>query len=68
MRGAHVAYELNREAVALEGQVLRLAMKSGVKRDKFIAEWRGRETDPKWFRSISQKANGSASAKIMATK
>jgi RNA polymerase primary sigma factor len=49
-------YELNREAVALEGQVLRLAMKSGVKRDKFIAEWRGRETDPKWFRSISQKS------------
>ena len=49
-------YELNREAVALEGQVLRLAMKSGVKRDKFIAEWRGRETDPRWFRSISQKS------------
>ena len=48
-------YELNREAVALEGQVLRLAMKSGVKRDKFIAEWRGRETAPNWFRSISQK-------------
>ena len=40
----------------LEGQVLRLAMKSGVKRDKFIAEWRGRETDPRWFRSISQKS------------
>ncbi len=48
-------YDLNREAIALEGQVLRLALASGVKRDKFIAEWRDRETDPKWFHSISQK-------------
>jgi len=49
-------YDLNREAVALEGRVLRLALSSGVKRDHFIKEWRDRETDPKWFRSISQKA------------
>jgi len=48
-------YDLNREAVAQEGQVLRLAMGAGVPRESFIAEWRGRETDPKWFRSISQK-------------
>jgi RNA polymerase primary sigma factor len=48
-------YDLNREAVQIEGQVLRLAMNSGVKRDAFIKEWRGRETDPKWMKSISQK-------------
>lgn len=48
-------YDLNREAVQIEGQVLRLAMSSGVKRDAFIKEWRGRETDPKWMKSISQK-------------
>jgi RNA polymerase primary sigma factor len=48
-------YDLNREAVQIEGQVLRLAMSSGVKRDLFIKEWRGRETDPNWIKSISQK-------------
>ncbi len=48
-------YDLNREAVQIEGQVLKLAMSSGVKRDIFIKEWRGRETDPKWMRSVSQK-------------
>ena len=48
-------YELNREAIALEGRVLRLAMSAGVKRPKFIAEWRGREIDPGWLETISQK-------------
>ena len=48
---------MNREAVAIEGQVLRIAMGAGVKREHFIQEWRGREVDPKWFRSISQKSN-----------
>src|SRR3546814_9945132 len=30
-------------------------MQSGVKREIFIAEWQGREIDPKWTRRISQK-------------
>ncbi|MFN4089794.1 MAG: RNA polymerase sigma factor RpoD [Alphaproteobacteria bacterium] len=48
-------YALNKEAIGLEGRVLRLAMQAGVKRDIFIAEWQGREIDPKWIRRISQK-------------
>ncbi|MGZ0188019.1 MAG: RNA polymerase sigma factor RpoD, partial [Alphaproteobacteria bacterium] len=49
-------YELNRDAIALEGRVLRLALSAGVKRPKFIAEWRGREIDPGWVDAISQKS------------
>src|SRR3546814_461067 len=48
-------YAFNKEVIGLEGRVLRLAMQSGVKREIFIAEWQGREIDPKWTRRISQK-------------
>ena len=40
---------LNRKLTALEGQVLRLAEASKVKREDFLQHWRGHELDPAWF-------------------
>jgi RNA polymerase primary sigma factor len=48
-------YARNKQLVTIENRVLRLALDAGVSRDAFVKDWRGRETDPKWLRSISQK-------------
>ena len=40
---------LNRKQTALEGQVLRIAEQSKVKREEFLQHWRGSELDPAWF-------------------
>ena len=48
-------YTRNKQMVAIEGHILRMALDSGVTRETFLKDWRGRETDPKWLRSISQK-------------
>jgi len=48
-------YARNKQIVAIEGRILRLALDSGVSRETFLKDWRGREADPKWLRSISQK-------------
>ena len=42
-------YELNRRLVRLEGKLLRLAEKSGVKREDFLDRYYGRELDPNWL-------------------
>jgi len=42
-------YELNRRLVRLEGKLLRLAGKSGVKREDFLDRYYGRELDPNWL-------------------
>ncbi|MFQ5939706.1 MAG: RNA polymerase sigma factor region1.1 domain-containing protein, partial [Alphaproteobacteria bacterium] len=42
-------YELNRRLVRLEGKLLRLAKKSGVKREDFLDRYYGRELDPNWL-------------------
>jgi RNA polymerase primary sigma factor len=39
---------LNRRMTTMEGQVLRLADSQKVKRDEFLAQWRGSEMDPAW--------------------
>ncbi|MBI0433916.1 RNA polymerase sigma factor RpoD [Roseomonas sp. KE0001] len=44
---------LNRRITGLEGQVLRLAEASKVKRDDFLDHWRGAEIDPAWFERIA---------------
>ncbi|EFH12841.1 RNA polymerase sigma factor RpoD [Teichococcus cervicalis] len=44
---------LNRRITSLEGQVLRLAEGSRVKREDFLQYWRGAEIDPAWFERIS---------------
>jgi len=41
--------QINRKLTALEGQVLRLAEASKVKREEFLQQWRGSELDPAWF-------------------
>ncbi|WBV44175.1 RNA polymerase sigma factor RpoD [Pseudoroseomonas cervicalis] len=44
---------LNRRITSLEGQVLRLAEASRVKREDFLQYWRGAEIDPAWFERIA---------------
>ncbi|MDO9707369.1 RNA polymerase sigma factor RpoD [Paracraurococcus lichenis] len=45
---------LNRKLTALEGQVLRMAEASKVKREEFLQHWRGAELDPAWFERLSK--------------
>jgi len=45
---------LNRKLTALEGQVLRLAEGSKVKREEFLQHWRGSELDPAWFERLDK--------------
>ena len=56
-------YARNKQIVAIEGRILRLALDSGVSRETFLKDWRGREADPKWLRSISQKKEWKAFCK-----
>ena len=48
-------YGMNRELNGLEGRMLRLATRSKLSRQAFMAEWRGRELDQRWVRRICQK-------------
>jgi RNA polymerase primary sigma factor len=45
---------LNRKLNALEGQVLRLAEASRIKREEFLQHWRGAELDPGWFERLDK--------------
>ncbi|MBK1659522.1 RNA polymerase sigma factor RpoD [Paracraurococcus ruber] len=45
---------INRRLTALEGQVLRLAEASKVKREEFLEHWRGSELDPAWFERLTK--------------
>ena len=49
----HEHYENNRRLVGLEGQLLRMATKSKVKRQSFMENYFGRELDPRWLQRIS---------------
>lgn len=44
---------LNRRITGFEGQVLRLAEASKVKRDDFLQHWRGAEIDPAWMDRVA---------------
>ncbi|MCB4823630.1 RNA polymerase sigma factor RpoD [Roseicella aerolata] len=57
--------QLNRKLTALEGQVLRLAEASKVKREEFLQHWRGSELDPGWFERLS-KLKGKAWVNFIA--
>ena len=59
-------YARNKQMVAIETRVLRLALDSNVTRESFLKDWRGRETDPKWLRSVSQKKEWKAFCKSHA--
>jgi RNA polymerase primary sigma factor len=47
-------YGLNRRLLGLEGQLLRLAERGGVKREDFLTHYTGSETDPNWARRVSR--------------
>jgi RNA polymerase primary sigma factor len=46
-------YDYNRRLSGLEGQLLRLATKSKVKRESFMENYFGRELDPRWLQRVS---------------
>jgi len=45
-------YDLNRQLIALEGKLLRLAESDGVKRQDFLNQYFGSELNPNWFDKI----------------
>jgi RNA polymerase primary sigma factor len=45
-------YSLNRKLVGLEGKILRLAVESGVNREKFLKNYFGFELDPEWMEKL----------------
>jgi RNA polymerase primary sigma factor len=57
--------QINRKLTALEGQVLRMAEASKVKREEFLEHWRGSELDPAWFDRLA-KLKGKAWANFIA--
>jgi RNA polymerase primary sigma factor len=47
-------YDLNRRLVGMEGQLLRLVQKAGVKREEFLQRYYGAELDPKWLSKVGR--------------
>ena len=47
-------YGLNKRLVGLEGKLLRLAEKHGVKRQDFLDHYFGRELDPRWLSRVKR--------------
>ena len=47
-------YGLNRGLMTQEGRLLRLAVKRGVSREKFLKHYVGREFDPRWLSRVSR--------------
>ena len=46
--------DLNRKLLSLEGQILRYALKSKIKREEFLEEYYGSELDPKWVLRVQK--------------
>jgi RNA polymerase primary sigma factor len=44
----------NRKLLSIEGQILRLALKSKVKREEFLQEYYTHELDPKWLKRVAK--------------
>ena len=47
-------YGLNRGLMTHEGKLLRLAIRCGVSREKFLKHYVGRELDPRWLSRVSR--------------
>ena len=47
-------YGLNRGLMTREGKLLRLAMRCGISREKFIKQYVGRELDPRWLSRVGR--------------
>src|SRR5690606_19639040 len=56
-------YAMNKEIIALEGRMLRLAMSCGVSRETFLRDWQGCELDGRWLERISAKPEWRSFAK-----
>jgi len=46
--------DLNRKLLGLEGQLLRYALKSKVKREEFLENYYGSELDPNWLKRVQK--------------
>ncbi len=46
--------DLNRKLLGLEGQLLRYALKSRVKREEFLENYYGSELDPNWLKRVQK--------------
>lgn len=46
-------YSMNRELVAIEGKMMRMAVECKVKREDFLKEYYGSELDPSWLERVS---------------
>jgi RNA polymerase primary sigma factor len=60
--------ELNRRTTMLEGQILRLAEGSKVKREEFLEQWRGSELDPAWFDRVGKLTHKSWKAFVAKSR
>ena len=49
-------YGLNKRVLGLEGQLLRLAVKKGVKREDFLKQYLGNELEPRWGGRVGRLA------------
>ncbi len=49
-------YAINKQLIALEGRLMRLAESHGVPREDFLKEYRGAELDPNWVRRVGRLA------------
>ena len=47
-------YGLNRRLMTLEGSLLRLSQRAGVKREEFLQRYYGSELDPKWLQRCAR--------------
>jgi len=59
-------YHLNRKLTRLEGQILRYAIDSGIKREEFLQNYYGHELDPEWFVYIA-KQTGKGYTKFLSS-
>ncbi|MCI5047967.1 MAG: RNA polymerase sigma factor RpoD [Aquisalinus sp.] len=48
-------YEINRNLMAFEGKLVRLADTHGVNRQEFLDEYLGNELDPEWLERVTEK-------------
>jgi len=46
--------DLNRKLLGLEGQILRFALKSKIKREEFLGEYYNNELDPNWVKRVQK--------------
>jgi RNA polymerase primary sigma factor len=47
-------FDMNKLLQGLEGKLLRLAVSSGVQRDRFLREYSGRELEPDWIERVAR--------------